>query len=60
MPPATQQKTLQITSTDSFTIAHPDEVKSEVYLERMEKNRALLEKMMPEMRGRSLSYSLYP
>lgn len=60
MPPATQQKALQITSTDSFAIAHPDELKSEVYLERIEKNRALLEKMMPEMRERSLSYTLYP
>jgi hypothetical protein len=60
MPPTTQQKALQITSTDSFAIAHPDEVKSEAYSERIEKNRALLEKTMPEMRERSLGYSLYP
>ena len=59
MPPSTQQKALPITSTDSFAIAHPDEVKSEAYLERIEKNRALLEKTMPEMRERSLGYSLY-
>ena len=60
MPPAAQHKNLQITSTDSFIIAHPDEVKSEVYLERIETNRALLAKMMPEMGERSLSYSLCP
>ena len=60
MPPTTQQKALQITSTDSFAIAHPNKVKSEVYLERIEKNRVLLEKTMPEIRERSLGYSLYP
>ena len=60
MPLTAQQKALQITSTDSFTIAHPDKVKSEVYSERIEKNRALLEKTMPEIRERSSGYSLYP
>lgn len=59
MPP-TQHKNLQITNTDFFAIAHPDEVESEVHLERIESNRALLKKMLPEMRDRSLSYSLYP
>lgn len=60
MPPSPQHKSLQITNTDSFGISHPDEIKSEVYLKRIDKNRALLEKMMPEMRERSLNYSLYP
>lgn len=60
MPSAAQQRTLQITSTDSIAIAHPDELKSKVYTERIKTNRALLEKMMPEMKGRSLNYSVCP
>ena len=60
MPPAAQHKNLQITSTDSFAIAHPDEAKSKVYLKRIDRNRTLLEKMMPEMRDRPLNYFIYP
>jgi hypothetical protein len=60
MPPTAQQKTLQINSTDTFPINHPDELKSMDFTERIKTNRGLLEKMMPEMKGRSLDYLLYP
>lgn len=60
MPPAAQQKALRITSTRTFTITHPDELKSMPTTERIKSNRALLEKMMPEMKGRPLNYSLLP
>lgn len=60
MPPATQQKALRITSTGTFTITHPDELKSMASTERIKTNRAVLEKMMPEMKGRPLNYSLCP
>ena len=59
MPP-TEQKTLQINSTDTFPINHPDELKSMDFTERIKTNCGLLEKMMPEMKGRPLDYSLYP
>lgn len=58
MPPTAQQKALQINSTDTFPITHPD--KPMVSTERIKTNRALLEKMMPEMKGRPLDYSLCP
>jgi hypothetical protein len=60
MPPAAQQETLQTTSTDTFTITHPDELESMVSIDRIKTNRAVLEKAMPEMKGRSLNYSLCP
>ncbi|PVI06449.1 FAD dependent oxidoreductase [Periconia macrospinosa] len=58
--PSVKQRTLQITSTDIIEIAHPDELKSKAYTERIKTNRELLDKMMPEMRGRTLDYSVYP
>ncbi|KAF1962895.1 FAD dependent oxidoreductase [Byssothecium circinans] len=60
MPSAIQQRTLQITSTDSVAMAHPDELKSKASTERIKRNRELLDKMMPEMKGRPLNYSICP
>ena len=60
MPPAAHHKTLRITSTDTFPITRPDELKSLISTERIIKNRAVLEKMMPKMKGRPLNYSLFP
>lgn len=60
MPPAAEQRALQVTSTDTFTITHPDELKSMVSTEKIKTNRAVLEKVMPEMKGRPLEYLLCP
>lgn len=60
MPPTPHHKSMEITSTSSFEISHPDELDSKLY--NGETNRALLEKMMPEMKEKmkELSYTLYP
>jgi hypothetical protein len=62
MPPTAQQRSMEITSTDSFEISHPDDLNSKLY--NGETNRALLEKLMPEMKekikGNALTYTLYP
>ncbi len=58
MPQTIQQKTLQRTRRDAFAISHPGEVKIEVYLERIEKTCALLERMIPEIKEWSLSFSV--
>jgi hypothetical protein len=60
MPPTTQQKTLQINSTDTFPITHPNDLKSMDFTERIKTNRGLLEKIIPEIKGRPLDYLLYP
>jgi hypothetical protein len=60
MPPIAQPRALQINSTDTFPINHPDELESMDFTEKIKINRGLLEKMMPEMEGRELHYSLYP
>jgi hypothetical protein len=60
MPPTAQQKTLQITSTNTFPITHPNELKSIDFTKRVKTNRGLLKKLMPEIKGRPLDYSAYP
>jgi len=56
MTPTAEQKNLQINSTDTFPITHPDELKSMDFTERIKTNRGLLEKMMLEMKGRPSDY----
>ncbi len=60
MPPAAQQKTLRITSTGTFTITYPNELKSMGSTKRIKTNRAVLEKIMPEIKERPLNYLLCP
>lgn len=60
MPPIAQEKTIQINSIDTFPINHLNKLKSIDFTERIKTHRGLLEKMMPEMKGRPLDYLLYP
>lgn len=50
---------LKMTITDTFRIQHPDELKD---LESFDvgKNRAVLEKMLPQLAGRQLNWWICP
>ena len=57
--PSRQHKVLKITTTSTFAIKHPDELNS---LEDFDvgKNRALLEKLLPQFTGRRLDWWICP
>ena len=56
---STQEKTLQINSTDTFSIIYSNELKFMDFTEKIKTNCGLLKKIMPEMKGRPLDYLLY-
>jgi hypothetical protein len=57
--PSKKHKVLKMTITNTFRIQHPDELKD---LESFDvgKNRAVLEKMLPQFAGRQLSWWICP
>jgi hypothetical protein len=57
--PSRKHKVLKMTITNTFRIQHPDELKD---LESFDvgKNRAVLEKMLPQFAGRQLSWWICP
>ena len=59
MCPATAHDTLQITSTEIFAAAPLNGSCSAIPAEKTQTNRALLQKFIPEISGRELTYSLY-
>jgi hypothetical protein len=57
--PSRKHKVLKMTITNTFRIQHPDELKD---LESFDvgKNRAVLEKMLPQFAGRQLNWWICP
>jgi hypothetical protein len=57
--PSRKHKVLKMTITNTFRIQHPDELKD---LESFDvgKNRAVLEKMLPQFTGRQLNWWICP
>jgi hypothetical protein len=57
--PSRKHKVLKMTITNTFRIQHPDELKD---LESFDvgKNRAVLEKMLPQFAGRQLNWWTCP
>jgi hypothetical protein len=53
--PSGMHRLLKMTTTRTFRIAHPDELKTNYeYFNNIEANRAVLEKMLPQFAGRRL------
>lgn len=57
--PSQVQRVLKITSTRTFKINHPDEIKGKDG-SRIEENRRVLEKMIPQFDGAQLSQWICP
>jgi hypothetical protein len=57
--PSRKHKVLKMTITNTFRIQHPDELKD---LESFDvgKNRAVLDKMLPQFAGRQLNWWICP
>lgn len=50
MPPTNAERALKITSTETFRITHPSELRSIASSDKIKRNLSVLQKMIPEMK----------
>jgi hypothetical protein len=58
--PSAKHNTLKMTTTETFRIDHPEQLKTDFSIYNINTNRAVLEKMLPQFSGRELDCWLCP